>query len=788
MPLFIVSVIAFVSLVVLTRPVVNEGDLFDDEYHELVELSDTEQFTSFYEKAEALRLVAADETQLGRVHLLVAKTRADELEIRGCVASGGEGNAVVAENLNNIISDYEEAVKREVVTADDNRGMYWDIASCYWLLGDVRRSMSAFEKVVAFGLAETLDAHKEYVIALLVTAGSENREKALNIIDEILAASSQDEGDVFSWFVVKRVAALIGQGDEAKALAVLASIDINKQPPIFGDEMKMLKGRALRQIGGRDDEADILLRDLYATIETRGFIYAQVALELGKINYAQFRDREAARFYSRVLVTQSGNEWYWAGKLGLAQCASMHHRYEEALGIYRDLAEFINKTPINLAISKGDIRKNISVIAGNLRDSKDYVLAKQFLDIQQEVIDDDDYISILNYAEICELVGSQYFEESISEDSVKAGKHEKWLQQQRALSVNHFNKSAENYIKLANVVIEDDKLSGMSLWRSAKAYDKAGETEKSIEVWLRIVTERDADANWPQALYNLGQAYRAIGKQGEALTYFEILNKKHKNSPAAFSSFVPMAKCYLALEEPDVEKAELLLQQVRVNQAITPMAPVYKDALFVLGDLYYGNQQYPQAINVLAEAIDRYPEDKRIGSAKYLVGESYRQSGLKIGDQFTTATDNNAVRLQEAMSLKRRHLESAEKYFGDAIIYYQNKGIKALSEMDSLYLKSAWLNRSDCLFDLQRYDKALDLYEATVLRYQLTPTALSAFVQIINCNVKLGNLGEAKSAKQRAVWQLRKMEDNMFVASNIGFTRKEWDEWFNWYDNAGFWN
>ena len=788
-PLFAISVIAFVSLIVFSRPDIEDGDIFNSEHLALVELSETQQYALFYKKAETLRLAAVTEDQLGNVHLLVAQTRSKELEIRGCVSRGGHKEEVVRGNFKNIITDYEEAVKREVVSENGMRGMYWDIASCYWLLGDVRRSITAFEKVMAYGLGKTLDVHKEYVIALLIKGGSENRNKALGIIDEVLDASLQGEGDVFSWFVVKRVTALIGQGDEAEALAVLASVDIEKQASVFGNEMKLLKGRAMRRLGGQDDEADLLLRKLYATIETRGPIYAQVALELGKINYAQFRDREAARFYTRVTVTQSGNEWYWAGQLGLAQCACMHHRYIEALDIYKNLSVFINKTPINFALSKWDLRKNISVIAENLRESKDYILAKQFLEIQQEVIEDDDYISILNYAKICELVGNQYLKESLNEDGAQDGdKDDQWASQQKELSVKHYIKSAENYIKLANIVIADDKLSGLSLWRGAKAYDKAGETERSIDVWQRIVTERDADANWPQALYNLGQAFRAIGKQTDALTYFEILNKKHKNSPAAFSSLVPMAKCYLALDEPDIEKAESLLQQVRVNQAITPTAPVYKDALFVLGDLYYGNQQFPQAINVLAEAIDRYPKDGRIGSAKYLVGESYRQSGLKIGEQFATATDDNSVRLQEAMSLKRRHLESAEKYFGDAIIYYQNKGIKALSEMDELYLKSAWLSRSDCLFDLQRYDKALDLYEATVLHYQLTPTALSAFVQIINCNVKLGNASDAKSAKQRAVWQLRKMDENMFANSNLGFSRKEWDEWFVWYENVGFWN
>ena len=91
------------------------------------------------------------------------------------------------------------------------------------------------------------------------------------------------------------------------------------------------------------------------------------------------------------------------------------------------------------------------------------------------------------------------------------------------------------------------------------------------------------------------------------------------------------------------------------------------------------------------------------------------------------------------------------------------------------------------MFGLGRYQEAIDLYELAVLRYQLTPTALASFVQIVNCHLRLGQPREARSANQRAIWQLRNMPDEVLAEGATKLTRQQWQDWFEGIEKSNLW-
>ena len=92
------------------------------------------------------------------------------------------------------------------------------------------------------------------------------------------------------------------------------------------------------------------------------------------------------------------------------------------------------------------------------------------------------------------------------------------------------------------------------------------------------------------------------------------------------------------------------------------------------------------------------------------------------------------------------------------------------------------------MYDLNQYAEAIKLYDEAAFRYQNDPSALAAYVQIVNANVALGRLDEAKAANERAKWMLRRMPSESFDGSGSVMTRASWEKWLQWSTNSGLWN
>lgn len=145
------------------------------------------------------------------------------------------------------------------------------------------------------------------------------------------------------------------------------------------------------------------------------------------------------------------------------------------------------------------------------------------------------------------------------------------------------------------------------------------------------------------------------------------------------------------------------------------------------------------------------------------------------------------LKREKTSQLRRQNLEEAKNYFDRSIEFYSQIPEGRRGEVDEMYLRHGYMYRADCLYDLARYEEAASLYEKAVLRYQLTHTALAAFVQIINCQIHLGHIEQARISNERAIWQLRKMPDEAFAAGPAGYSRQEWEAWFDWTAKSGLW-
>ena len=78
-------------------------------------------------------------------------------------------------------------------------------------------------------------------------------------------------------------------------------------------------------------------------------------------------------------------------------------------------------------------------------------------------------------------------------------------------------------------------------------------------------------------------------------------------------------------------------------------------------------------------------------------------------------------------------------------------------------------------------------HDAAALRYQDDPSALSAYVQIVNSYCALGRFDEARTANERAKVLLKKMPPDSFADGSFAMPKDYWQEWLKWTGDAGIW-
>lgn len=792
-PLFVISLVGFVVVLMQLLPDTHEPS-FDERYEELQVLSRSNRFQEFYAKAELLRQEVKEGIQLARIHGLVAGTRVTELEQRHELGLDTSSQRSAKFNYENIIKDYREALKRNWIELESPEAVkvFRDLSMSFWCLNNTSQAINCMKKAIDAGDKYNPLLNRKLAQMYLSSRGDDYLSLSLSLLEEMLI-NEESNPDDRSWAFVRKVDVLIGQDQEQQALRLLNSADQVVRNSRYGDEVEFLRGKALRH-SGQSDLADKILRVLLRRMSGRGDIYAQVALELGKINYEQYRDHDARVFYELVVQTQLGKDWYAGGKLGMAECSAMQQRYDQSLVFYQETVDLINQNPNIRSVNSDQVQTSLAVLAGQLELLREYNQALPFLEIEQQIAPPDDIQAALRFARLHWRLANQLVKgiEQAEQGSSKiqgSETNELWVAQQHDLITSHFEIAAEHYLRVSELAVGDDELYGDCLYDAARSYDKAGNSDKSIESWERYVEQRQGQPHWPKGLFYLAQAYQSQGQFEKAIHYYSLLRDNHPTSPSSFDAVVPQARCFLSLDPPDREKADRLLTQMLSDPALTPQATSFRNAMFELGELYYDSERYNKAITILTEAIDRYNNDPELGKSMFLVGDSYRKSGVKLENILLEyAKDPTAtVTYERTDNERRRNMRRARDYFNMAVEFYEKIPPNLRTRQDELYLSHSSLYQADSMFDLGQYRQALTLYEYAALRYQLTPTSMMAFVQIINCHVKLGSPDNASSAARRAMLQLDKMSDGDLAKSPINLTRKQWEHWLDWVNQSGLW-
>ena len=346
------------------------------------------------------------------------------------------------------------------------------------------------------------------------------------------------------------------------------------------------------------------------------------------------------------------------------------------------------------------------------------------------------------------------------------------------------------------------------LWRSAENYMRGHDYERAVAYYKKFLDTQNRQAR-PPALTAIGQAMLALNKPGDALPWLEECIEFFPRDPHSYRARIIAAQAHSELS--NVKRAKQLLQANLEHDALTPRALEWRESLFALGDLHFSEGMlletrsrlagvnsdaavsrkaglkelelaqaaFREAIRSLSEAVQRDPAAKQAIEARYRIAESHRHAAKLPRKRLPTVTiDTTRKRLNAEINRDLAAAESGYVELLERLNGLQEQG--ELSDIEERILRNCYFARADALYDMARYDEAIQAYSTATNRYQHQPESLEAYVQIANCHRRKDRYAEARGTLEQAKVVLRRIRSGADFEQTTRYDRKQWGELLDW--------
>jgi tetratricopeptide (TPR) repeat protein len=305
------------------------------------------------------------------------------------------------------------------------------------------------------------------------------------------------------------------------------------------------------------------------------------------------------------------------------------------------------------------------------------------------------------------------------------------------------------------------------LWSAAENYYR-GHSFTRATLALNKFLGYEPELRNAQALLRLGQCHLALGKIDQSIAALEECIEFHPQDSATYQARIDCAKALWY--KGNVERAEQLLRENIAGSKLKPASREWKDSLFELGMLLYDNGAHEQAIATLEEAIERYPDDPQTLLAQYVIGVSYRSWAEAEQDAIQSARSTSER--EKSSKLTTERLQRAL----DNLLAVQRSITQDLRRdpIRGAMLRNCYMLAGTVLFDLERYNDAINAYSNLSSLYPNDPFVLETFVQIANCYRRLGQIDKAQGAIQQAQIAFDGLPADADFESSTARKREEW--------------
>jgi tetratricopeptide (TPR) repeat protein len=704
----------------------------------------------------------------GRIHLMLAQSLEEAQKQR---------KINIPANHQRIIEQTRLALARGI-TADAD--VHRRLGESFEALGKPVEALDNYRRAMALDVSRSLRLHRKVIELQLA---QDDPSPADVTIDEFLKNPEIANAER-AWALGSRAQLMMQQGKLLEARLLLLDALQLEMDPVAQGEINYRLGYCTWKLGDAD-EAERYLRVARDQLRVRHPLDADACYALGQIHQERNDPAQAISFYQVILVSHPDAAVAPLARLGRGICRIMQNEDDAGLTDLHDLVDEIAKR-------SSRARHREQAVAG-LKRAAELLAARANYHGAIEALAYEQSLHRETPGEFFARLGAIYEKRADQlERSVEVTVGAEQIR--RAQQVRDLrSKAGDAYIAYSQALtLADDRGYADAMWKGIDLYDRAPDLARVIAALELFVAERPDDSLAPDALLRLGRAYQAAGAFDKAIAAYQRNQFRYPQSLAASKSAVPLAQAYIAKGPSAYGKAEsVLISVIDNNPLLTPESEEFRQALFELAQLYYRTDRFEETVAKLEEFVERYPADERMGQLLFLMADSYRKSAgaieAKLASASATASVDGAaaVDMAEAADAKRQRLTRSRQLYDRVIDLYRTT--PPPREIDQLYLKLSHFYRADCLYDLGEYDQAIRLYDTAALKYQDDPSALAAYVQIVNAYCALGKVDEAKTANERAKWLLRRIPQEAFADGSFSMPKQYWEQWLKWTSDSGMW-
>ena len=701
--------------------------------------------------------------QQGRVHLMF--TEALELY-------QDQNQTVIPALQNRIIEQTKLAVARGVTLEGTD---YRRLGKAFELLGRKPEALDNYKQAAARDPDRALRLSRKIVDLLLDNADFAAADAGLA---EYLKDSKLTDAER-CWALGMRGQLLSDQGNFAEARVVLDQALKLTADGLQEGEINYRLGYSSYKLGD-NDAAINYLRAARDQLQIRHPLDADACLLLGNLYRGKNEPALANTFYDTVLLSHPDSAAVFPSKLGRALCRVLLREDEAAMADLVDLTKRIDE--------RSSYAKFRPELLAGVQQAGRLMTGRGFFDHAIELMACEQTLQPEPAPEFFARLGNLYEKSAQqTEESIAAAAPAGKSKLQKAAR-DLFAKAGDSFLAYSTKLAgSKDKQYGDSLWHAIDLYERAAAPQSAVSALELFVAERPQDPLTPDAMLRLGKAHQSIGQFDKAVAVLQKNVSLYPRSLAASKSAVPLAQAYIARGPDFYRRAEdVLVGVIDNNPLLDPTSEDFKQALFELGQLNYRSDRFEDALLRLEEYSKRYPRDDRTGQLYFLMADSYRKSAMALAERLAAGPSTQPSADPKELDAARRDRLQRAKILFDRMIELYREGSPA-KEPEKTYFKLAHFYRADCLFDLGDYEAAIALYDAAAFRYQDDPSALAAYVQIVNAWQKLGKVEQAKAANERAKWVLRRMPAEAFKDGSFSMPKEYWEQWLKWTNESGLW-
>ena len=309
------------------------------------------------------------------------------------------------------------------------------------------------------------------------------------------------------------------------------------------------------------------------------------------------------------------------------------------------------------------------------------------------------------------------------------------------------------------------------LWNSADCF-YLGHSYTNAARLLDVYLKTEPEKRNAEALLRLGQVSLALGRIDPCIAALQECIELYDRDNATYQARIDCARAYWCRGDP--KEAERLLRVNLSGSLLEPKSPEWKDSLFALGLLLFDQGHYEEAIGTLEEAVERYPEDRQTLQARYVIGEAYRRWAAEpLERSQPPAPPANARKSNSSCAERLTRRPCSNSSSCRARSRSRSRTCRTMPPIAAMR-RNCYMLEGACLFDLGRYQEAIEAYQNVSSLYPNEPFVLETFVQIANCWQRLDRAENAHGAIRQAQLTLQQMPGDADFAATTAFSREEW--------------